>query len=57
MNTLQQFKLKFQAYIDSAIESGSEFLRDMWQQVLAERAARIKLMTDGYSGRHYGTRA
>ena len=47
MNTLQQFKLKLQIRIVPAIEFGSDLLRDVWQQVLAEREARIKLMTGG----------
>jgi hypothetical protein len=56
MNTLQQLKLKLQIRIDPAIEFGAELLRDVWQQVLAEREARIKLMTDGHLDRQYGTR-
>ena len=48
MNTIRQFKLKLQIRIEPAIEFGSELLRDMWQQVLAEREARIRLMTEGH---------
>ena len=48
MNTLQQFKLKLQIRIEPVMEFGSDLLRDMWQQVLAEREARIKLMTEGH---------
>ena len=47
MNTLQQLRLKFQIRIDPAFEIGSELLKDMWQLLLAQREARIRLMTDG----------
>jgi len=40
MNTMRQIKLKLQMGIDPAIETSSELLKDMWQQLLAERAAR-----------------
>ena len=56
MNALRQIKLKLQIRIKPVIKFGSELLRDMWQQVSAEREARIKLMTDGYLTRHYESR-
>jgi len=56
MNTMKQFKSKLHIRIEPAIEVGSELLRDMWQLLLAEREARIKLMTDGNLDRRYGTR-
>lgn len=55
MNTLQQVKLKLQIRIEPAIEFSSNLLKDMWDQVLAEREARIRLMTDGHFYRQSGT--
>lgn len=40
MNTFRQLKLKLQMGIDPAVEISSTLLRDMWQQLLAERTAR-----------------
>jgi hypothetical protein len=56
MNKFQQIKMKSQIRIDQAIDYGSEFLRDIWLQVVAEREARIRLMTDGCFERHQGVR-
>jgi len=58
MNAIQQFKSKLRIRIVPAIEMGSEFMRDMWQLLLAEREARIRLMTDVHLDRQYepGTR-
>jgi hypothetical protein len=53
MNTLQQFRSKLHNRIKPAIEIGSEFLKDVWQHLLAEREARIRLMTAGYLDRQY----
>jgi hypothetical protein len=47
MNTIQQIKLKLQLGFHPAIEISSEIVKDMWQQLLAERAARGRIMTGG----------
>jgi hypothetical protein len=38
------------------MEFGWELLKDMWRQLLAQREARVRFMTDGYLDQHYGNR-
>jgi len=54
MNTFQQMKLKLQMGIDPAVETSSEILRDMWQQLLAERVARGRAVPGSLFHPHYG---
>lgn len=56
MNTYHQHNLKLQARIDQVMEFGWELLKDMWRQLLAQREARVRFMTDGHLDERYGDR-
>lgn len=56
MNTYYHHDSKLQTRIDQVMELGWEFLKDMWRQLLAQREARVRFMTDGYLDRRYGDR-
>lgn len=56
MNTHYQHYSKLQTHIDQVMEFGWELLKDIWRQLLAQREARIRFMTDGYLDQHYEDR-